>query len=918
MPSRETNRMRIGRAPIAVLAATACVFTALLCTPSAGAATCPAPAKDGDWSRVTAPRFDTGPASITTYAVGAGTVYVTNGAMVLRTDTAGCSWRSVYEVGSAADQVRSIVVPDVPGAKRVYLGVETAVDQAVGLVATVEVERSADRGSHWSSGGDVQGELVTLASGTSDPNVLYAITRGHVAGTSVPAVASADTQTVQLLSRSADAGASWTEQWPSGPAVVAGPASSNVGHRYEGLAVDPTNADHLWLWGPDGVYQSSDGAASEPASAGGFIKNLPVHLGSSARSASTAVAGTAQQLAFVSNDLFPVIGYTAPHSKGQLSVLGPPGQVLSIVAGARAGELAVTTKNGTFLHLTDATAAVPFINVGPAKVALTDLVADRAAPGFVVYGRTANAIEWRTMPTAMPAYDDGRTVHGKVVKGHRSPTLSLDITKLGKTAPRISPDHMRIGLSVGQRRTVPYVLGLPGSRKVDVYFLVDVSNSMADAITGVQKALTQIISKLQKAGLDAWFGVGIYESYDEGYPYLRRLDISPPGPALLSALQGLEAKGGGNETTLAALYQTASGKGQDDTGAHIAPDQQANFRPDALHLVINATDEGFTLGGNPLDGPAQPSFDQVGKALRGVHAMQLGIAYESAAATALAERTNPKYKPNPSVDERTVASATGAVAPTEGADCDGDGNPDILPGQPLVCIVDPAKAAEAAAIAPAIVNMVLAAPDFQPVSVTWTSKHPVVTSITPKVSPAVNLRFPAQLTFQVTYNCPSTLAPGIYPAMLTARVRGTPVAKAIAQIDCSTPGLPAAAAPLAGLGIATVPAPPSEPVTNAQPQSQPQTQPQSQPQSQAQAQAGTAFQEQEETQFAFAYTNPVGEGERSFSFSRYRGPQSGNGGDGLPVYPVAAMLGSLAAVAVARTRRRTQIVRVRSTRRSWQ
>jgi len=461
------------------------------------------------------------------------------------------------------------------------------------------------------------------------------------------------------------------------------------------------------------------------------------------------------------------------------------------------------------------------------------------------------------------------------------------------------------------------VLGLPGSRKVDVYFLVDVSNSMTDAIAGVQKALSQIINRLEDAGLDAWFGVGIYESYSEGFPYYRKLDISPPGPALLKALDGLSADGGGDETTLAALYQTATGKGQDDTGAFIAPHQQANFRPDALHLVINATDEGFTTGGDPLSGPAQPSFDMVGAALRAVHAMQLGIAYESDAATALQEQTNPKFKPNPSVDERTVASATGALAPTEGADCNGDGNPDILPGQPLVCIVDPARAADAAAIAPAIVNMVLAAPDFEPVSVTWASKHPVVQSITPKVSPAVNLRFPAQLTFQVTYNCPATLPAGIYPAMLTARVRGSAVAKAIAQIDCSTPVLPAAAGPLAGLGAATVPAPPSEPVTNAQPQSQPQTQPQSQPQSQAQAQTGAAFQEQEETQLAFAYTNPVGDGERSFSFSRYRGPSSGNG-DGLPVYPVAAMLGSLAAVAVARTRRRTQIVRVRSTRRSWQ
>jgi len=914
VPSRENNRMPVGRAPIAFAAAGACVVTALLCTPSASAARCPAPAKDGAWSQVAAPRFHTGPTAVTTYAVGAGTVYVTNGAVVLRTADAGCSWQSIYQVTQSGDQVRTIVVPDAPGAKRVYLGVETAVDQAAGLVATVEVERSTDQGAHWTSGATVQGGLVALAAGTNDPSTLYAITRGRVAGVSAPVTV--DTQTVQLLSRSTDAGVSWTGQWPSGPAAFVAGNGSAVGHRYDGLVVDPTDPNHLWLWGPDGVYQSSNGGASEPTADSSFIGSLAVQFGSSVRSASPAIAGTQQQLAFATNKPFPVVGYTPASAKGKLAVLGPPGPVLSIVAGTRAGELVLTTQHGTFLHLSYAPPSSPFLNVGPARIALTDLVADRAAPGFVVYGRTGNAIEWRTMPAALPTYDV-TVPTGKVVKGHKSPTLSLDITKLGKTAPRISPDHMRIGLSVGQRRTVPYVLGLPGSRKVDVYFLVDVSNSMTDAIAGVQKALSQIINRLEDAGLDAWFGVGIYESYSEGFPYYRKLDISPPGPALLKALDGLSADGGGDETTLAALYQTATGKGQDDTGAFIAPHQQANFRPDALHLVINATDEGFTTGGDPLSGPAQPSFDMVGAALRAVHAMQLGIAYESDAATALQEQTNPKFKPNPSVDERTVASATGALAPTEGADCNGDGNPDILPGQPLVCIVDPARAADAAAIAPAIVNMVLAAPDFEPVSVTWASKHPVVQSITPKVSPAVNLRFPAQLTFQVTYNCPATLPAGIYPAMLTARVRGSAVAKAIAQIDCNTPVLPAAAGPLAGLGAATVPAPPSEPVTNAQPQSQPQTQPQSQPQSQAQAQTGAAFQEQEETQLAFAYTNPVGDGERSFSFSRYRGLSSGNG-DGLPVYPVAAMLGSLAAVAVARTRRRTQIVRVRSTRRSWQ
>jgi hypothetical protein len=905
VPSREHIRMTVGRAPAAVVAVGACLVTTLLCTPSAGATRCGTPATDGAWSRLTVPRFDSGPATATTYAVGAGTVYVTNGAMVVRTTDAGCSWQPVYRVAAAGDEVRAIVVPDTPGAARAYLAVQTAADPVAGLVTAVEVERSVDRGAHWTAGGAVPGAYTAFASAANDPDVLYAVTRRHVASTTVPGVSQADVQAVQFLSRSADAGATWTQDVPSGPAVVAGGVGSNVGNRYDGLLVDPTKAGHVWLWGPDGLYESADGGASSPSAAKGFIATLPVQLGSVARSAAPATAGTPEQLAFATNNPFPMVGYTPAGSRGQLGVLGPPGPVLSLTVGARSGEFVVATKYGVFLHLTNAPAAVPFVNVGPAKVALTDLVPDRGASGFVVYGRSGNTIEWRTMPTSMPTYKY-QNPKTKLTEPNQSATLSLDLTKLGRTPPRISPDHMRIGLTVGQRRTVPYMLGLPGSRKVDVYFLVDLSKSMADAIAGLKTSLDGIVAQLQKAGVDGWFGVGAYQSYDRGFAYQRVLDVSPPSPRLLAALVGLRAEGGGNETTLAALYQTATGKGQNDTGAFIAPGQQANFRPDALHLVINATDEGFDAGGDVLSGPAQPSFDQVGQALRAVHALQLGIAYESTASSAQEQATNPKFKPNPSVDERTIANATGAFAPTEGADCNGDGNPDILPGQALVCVVDPAMASQADAIAPAIVNMVLAAPDVQPVSVTWTSKHPVVQGITPKVSPAVNLRFPARLTFQVTYNCPATLPPGVYPANLTARVRGNPVAKAIAQIDCSTPPLPAAAGPLAGLGVATVPAPPSEPVTNAQPQSQPQTQPQSQPQSQAQAQTGAAYQEQQETQFAFAYTNPVGEGERSFSFSRYRSHPT-NDGDGLPVYPVAAMLGSLAAVAVVRTRRRTQL-----------
>jgi hypothetical protein len=454
---------------------------------------------------------------------------------------------------------------------------------------------------------------------------------------------------------------------------------------------------------------------------------------------------------------------------------------------------------------------------------------------------------------------------------------------------------------------------------------------MAPKIKGMKQALDQIVNRLQKAGVDAWFGVGQYRSYKEGPPYERVQDLAPPGPGLLRALSDIAAHGGGNETHLAALYQTATGKGQEDDAYHafIPTGQQAHFRPDALHIVINATDEGFS------EAAPQPSYAMVAAALRGVKALQLGIAYECIpqsekdtycttgdpnddvnSPTDNNVTDNPTFTPGPSVGQTRVAKDTGALAPAEGADCNGDGKldpgRDLLPGEPLVCRIDVRSAENASAIAPAIVNMVLAAPDFQPVSVTWTAKDPVVRSITPSISPAVNLRYPAQLTFQVTYHCPATLPAGVYPAELTARVRGGVVAKAIAAIDCSPPAILAAAAPVFGVGVGTAPAPPTEPVSNAQPQGQPQTQPQSQPQSQAQAQAqmGTAYQEQTDTELAFAYANPAAQGEKSFSFSRYQRTPS-DGSDQLPVFPVVvSVLTGVAATAVAYSRRRLQVARV--------
>src|SRR5207302_9657541 len=120
-----------------------------------------------------------------------------------------------------------------------------------------------------------------------------------------------------------------------------------------------------------------------------------------------------------------------------------------------------------------------------------------------------------------------------------------------------TPYQVRLSLGKGQRQTVPYALGLPGNRKVDVYFLVDTTRSMTDKIAALRPALGRIVNALVAAHLDPWFGLGEFRSYDQGPAYERLVDISPPGRQLQNEIDGLKAAGGGDETQLDGLYQAA-------------------------------------------------------------------------------------------------------------------------------------------------------------------------------------------------------------------------------------------------------------------------------------------------------------------------------------------------------------------------
>ena len=253
---------------------------------------------------------------------------------------------------------------------------------------------------------------------------------------------------------------------------------------------------------------------------------------------------------------------------------------------------------------------------------------------------------------------------------------------------------------------------------VDVYMLVDLSDSFSDDLPNFKIQAPTIMSKLKAANPDTRFGLGKFEDYpippfgeaDNGdQAYQRLIDLTFDTDSVLNAISGLFTRSGDDEpeSQLAALYQAATGSGQDLSsagfpGASIPPGQQANFRNGATKIIILWTDAPFHHAGDPGAIPYPgPTFNDTVNAILALDPPKvIGISSGGGGRA----------------DLEAIASATNAVASSEGVDCDNDGIPDIEPGGPLVCEIS----ASGEGIGAAISALVGAAsiPSGAPVSTT--------------------------------------------------------------------------------------------------------------------------------------------------------------------------------------------------------
>ncbi len=815
MTTTSARRHRVA----AILVALAVAFGAVALIVPALAAGCsldPSP-----WRSIN-PRFPAGGgevAAIATLRFTPAYVYVSNGPSIVRSADGGCTFAdalTLTELGlSQAARVTHMAM--YAGDPRIVY----AVIEETTPTHRIRIARTRDAGGDWVLDDDgleaAVGSPLAFGVGTRDSeNSLYLLVGPARLTDGEPSVS-----TGPVLYRSLNQSDTWEPR--TAPADLLGVGGAGEGDELDlrGIELDPREPNNVWLYGPSGLFKSENGGGAvtqvmtEPISEvldmrtqGGLHWVLVFHA--------------ERRSAFLSLD-----------GGGSFRPIGVPGVGQSAAPGRvdlKSGEFVMTSLAGDAFHRVELDGASADLSPGDGRAVYdlqTGLVNN--SNDLVVYGRTATSLERMVLP-------------GPPVLGENSiPPLDPDDLQLpdGRTLrrPTIVPPGEQVKLAAGERRTLPVRLFMPGTRRVDVFFLIDASASMGPAISGLRGALAEIVRQLNAAGIDTYFGLALYKGYDpqagdpaDRFVYRRIRDVGPPDRDFVIKLGEIGVSGDvNNESSLGALYQLATGAGQDSAPMSIPAGQGAHFRTGALPVVVHATDEAFSHAA------PNPQVETVASAMRAVKALQVGLALQRENQGLIDRRSRP------GADLEDMARRTGAVAPVEGLDCDGDGFPNHGPGEPLVCAIDPARSNDAQVMAPAIVNLLLSLVDLADVSLEAKSDPGIVRKVSAPVRD-VPLNYAHQLAYAVTVACPPSAEGESHELELEAFARGAALASGATQIVCGV-RVPELARVLPPLVINPPPAP--QPVQQSNPQSNPQPQ------------GAFAAQRQQQHQLVYGYVNPT-------------------------------------------------------------
>jgi hypothetical protein len=860
----------------------------------------------GGWESIDVP-FPVGSQSIKSWSISQTTIpmFATNGLAVMRSRDRGCSWQEVWRLdevpdpGATVTSVESVIEqvhvsesPLAPG--KVFL----TVDQ-LEPVSRPRVFVSDDSGDSWSpSERGLEGAVgrpEEIATSRSNPGRVFLLTdttgiQRSLLPDGLPDELSAAKGVAQVLYESIDGGRTWQPT----QAVYSG-------DPWNGIEVDPVDADQVWLYGDTGAALATEiTSAQQPRPVPGPIGYVDVwhQPGQPARVLATT-ADTAE--VYRSN------------TGGREFVANPLPGIAQSVVGLGPVQEVYATSTGVYL----VTLGRRTVDQSPTDGRpILDLYLTDGA-GTELWGRSDSTIERRVF--RQPTSGKFDLCKEAALLGFTPPGCAPDLDveipcveapKPGETA--LQPKRVELALEPGQKKTVHYDFKVPTrGQLLDVFFLIDVSGSMQDAIDGTGRAMKDIVSSLRNKGINVQFGVGEYRSYTNPPVYRRVLDITNDCGAVEEALESLIASGGGDETQLEALYQVARGESRPGVNVVVPAGQDATFRAASTRIIIHTTDEPIT------EGPPNPSYDEVADALNTEQIDQVGVAIEDGFGSGggLGDR------PPPSEGLERVASDTQTFAPEGGVDCNGDGEPEILQGEPLVCKISPLRARSASAMAPAITNMVEARIPDPKVRFSATPNSPVVLD-GPPTGLVEDITDPAQMAFDVTYQCPQLHSRKRFTTEITATVDGEEGAVATASVLCKVPPKPEPKPPLPFVALPIVPflpPPPAPPEIPPAPNPNPNPQPNPQSQAQAQAQAAMAHQEQQQPQLAYVHAQAqraaaaaqesAGGRETEYAMSSYS-----KDSDGVPpeaIFMIGAMTMSAAfgCLTLAREKVRVQHVR---------
>jgi hypothetical protein len=862
------------------LLATSLPFTAFATAPHL---TC-GPKQVGRWETIPVPSFRPvsgleAPDRITAYTVDRARpqdVAVTNGVRVQVSHSNGCGWSDAFSLDPFATDTQSFV-----GTGSSIVSVGLLQGKALAAVRTGDGATSAPHilrydGSSWTTsdnGLPPSGSPRMLRTATDGRTAYLTVSPTNTGGsddgtpdTPVPLPSlpplpvplpgeDGSNGATGLLYATNDGGETW--ELRTGPASLPG-----GGNGFSQLEVDPRNAN--WLYGivNGQLIESQDGGSTFVTAEGsgytaftpGFLYGMVVAFDRDGHG--TVLFGTHKIQSFKAPSGITSAGYRdndsmiMVESNGVLKLVGPFGGGIVPTPSpkpARKGSVLGDVGVQSSFHAISGHDLLRFVD--PVTRAVGD-------------------------PPPLAAGDAGVT-----------PPLPGTVT----------PDQRLVTLNMGQTTTEDFTLALPKNpTPLDLFFLVDVSTSMATYIDNLKKNIHKVVDTLTDAKIDVNVGVGTLGTapakgeapYPDAYAYPPTFDPNGsvrPGPTyhkpriyqLLRKIgapdnefnqainsirletdppTGANHQGTYHEGQLLALEQMVTGSGikteQDvnsglSTYSAVKPGQQADFRPnpDVRRIVVLASDETFDAPyGTPTkpgSSTASPLLDYT-RTLKLLNKNRVGVFGITAGS------------PDSVGDMTTLARGTGTLSPPGGVSCGGDPEQELAAGAPLVC-------SQEGDFSQIIATVLARLTDKQDVTLVAPTATQVLRAFDTTELKGLDVKQANTAHFGVTVSCVG-VTPGTYLQDVVATLRGYPVGRARLYVSCLTaqgavPPVPLAPPPVRPPVAPAVqpPVPPPAPPPAAQPQPQPN--PNVNPLT-----AGVT-QEQEEIQLALAMQEAMKEQE---------------------------------------------------------